>query len=50
MNAILALRRNPAILAMLILALAVVTALLVHLGIPAHHVLGLARPQTHLWG
>ena len=39
----IALPRNPAILIALLLALAVVTAMLLRMGVPVHHVLGAKR-------
>lgn len=45
MTPTIALLRNPAILIPVLLALAVVTVMLLRMGVPAHHVLG-ARSYT----
>ena len=42
----LALPRNPVILTALLAVLVVVTILLIRMGVPAHHVLGMAPHPT----
>lgn len=43
MPRILALPRNPVVLIALLAALTAITVLLIRMGVPAHHVLGMAR-------